>query len=116
MDGLHPVPDETLPDVFLGDVPYQITHALTFLRLKHLAAWGAPVTLHPWDSWERLGDRLGARLGLHIWHPAHWEAHYAALPDVPASTPGAVPLTMAMVRAERQAAHAQLDLLLEEAS
>lgn len=112
MPGIHPVTDErTVPDVFVQGLPCQITLATTFFRLKHLAAWGAEIELHPWDSWDRLGDRLGARLGRHIWHPDHWTAYYAALPDIPASTPGAVPLTRAMVRERRRTRERQLALL-----
>lgn len=114
MEGLSPIEDATLPDIFLNEQPYQITEARTYFRLKHLAGWGATITLHPWDTWERLGDRVAARLTYHLWHPSHWDAYYAALPDVPASTPGAVPLTMAMVREQRRTAEAQLHFLEED--
>lgn len=98
MDGLFPVTDETTADVFIRGEPYQITLAFTYVRLKHLAAWGARIRLHDWDSWDNLGERLGERLGRHIWHPSHWDAHYAAMTDVPASTPGATPQTLKMAR------------------
>lgn len=65
----------------------------------------------------RKEKRVTERLAQHVWHPSHWDAYYAALADVPASTPGAVPLTMAMAREQRREKQAQLALLaLEEAS
>src|ERR1043166_6774752 len=102
MDGLQPVDDRTLPDVFVRGVPMQITRARGYLFVKHMASWGADVTLHPWDTWDTLGDRVSQRLGQHLWHPSHWDRYYAGLVDVPASTPGAVPLTRAEVRRARQ--------------
>ena len=115
MPGIVPLApeDPAVPDVFIGDLPCQLTEARTFFRLKHLAAWGAEVSLHPWDTWDRLGERLGARLGLHVWHPAHFDQYYETLEEQPASTPGAVPLTMQMVREKRREAKAQLALLAE---
>lgn len=123
MTGLRPLTDTdaTVPDVFLHGVAHQITEALTYVRLKHLAAWERlrpqpryAITLHTWDSWDRLGDRLGARLGTHVWHPTHWSEHYATLADLPATTPSAVPTphqtaraARPVVRTRRQAVRAQ---------
>lgn len=107
MEGLEPVDNEReLPDVFVRGQPMRMTQARAYFRLKNLQMWGAEVELHPWDTWDRLADRLDKRLGRHIWHPAHWDGYYATLPDVPASAPGAVPLTRAMARAQQQAAGA----------
>jgi hypothetical protein len=102
MDGLHPVDEPTLPDVFVRGQPMQITQAPTYFRLKNLAAWGADIQIHPWDTWDRLADRIGTRLGKHIWHLSHWDTYYATLPDVPASAPGAVPTTRAEARQKQQ--------------
>lgn len=107
MTGLRPLADGErtargeliIPDVFVAGVPHQITAATTYFLLKNMAACGPRVRLHPWDSWEELGERLSARLGLHLWHPRHWDRYYATRPDVPASTPGAVPLSGAQYRA-----------------
>lgn len=120
MDGLLSLAADTtglIPDVYLDGVPYQVTAGLTYWLLRHHAACGAKVTLPAWvTSWEHLGDRLGARWGVHAWHPSHWDGYYETMVDVPASTPGSMPLTMAMVRERRKEKQAQLALLaLEEA-
>lgn len=124
MDGLRLLhdADAVLPDVFLAGVPYQITAGFAYWRLRHIAAWERlqawrvpTIRLHEWETWEQLGDRIGSRLGVHIWHPRHWDQHYATMVDVPASTPGAVPLTRALVREKRREQRAQLALLEENA-
>ena len=104
MEGLEPLDNERgLPDVFVRGQAMRLTQARAYFRLKNLQMWGVDIHLHPWDTWEHLADRLDARFGRHIWHLSHWDAYYATLPDVPASTPGAVPLTRAMARAQQQA-------------
>lgn len=117
MDGLLSLADDptgVLPDVFVDGVPYQVLSGLAYVLCKHHAACGARIRLHPWESWERLEARVSARLAQHVWHPSHWDSYYETLVDVPASTPGAVPLTMAMVREKRREKQAQLALLARE--
>lgn len=103
MEGLDPLDnDRELPDVFVRGQPMRLTQARAYFRLKGMQMWGAEVELHPWDTWERLADRLDRRFGRHVWHLSHWDGYYETLPDVPASTPGAVPLTRAMARAQQR--------------
>jgi hypothetical protein len=109
MEGLQPLDGhEGVADLYVHGQPMQITHARTYFRLKHIAAWFAlcpnqlgpgPIRLHVWDTWDTLALRVEARLGTYLWHPSHWETYYATLPDTPTSAPGATPRTMAILRA-----------------
>ena len=95
MDGLHPLSDQDgVADVFIDGQAMRITAARTYFRLKNMVEWcalcgskgrHAPIRLHPWDSWDALGDRLSARWDVYLWHPSHWDRHYATLPDIPVS-------------------------------
>jgi hypothetical protein len=112
MEGIEPVGEHEGPaDVFLDGRPIRITQARTYFRLKHLASWlgmckkpGAhTIELHVWETWDALAVRIEHRFGKNLWYPSHWDQYYATLPEMPASTPGAQPRTMADVRAARKA-------------
>jgi hypothetical protein len=109
MDGLQPLEEKDgVADVFVDGRPMRITHARTYFRLKHLAAWlqmcntpGAhTIELYAWDTWDDMALRIEARLGIYLWHPSHWDRYYETLPDTPASAPGVTPRTMAEMRAQ----------------
>lgn len=84
MHGVVEADDRELADFFYEDRAYRFVAAQAYFLVKNYQNWGARVRLHPWDTWDKLGDRLGERLGNHIWHPSHWEARDAA---VSATTP-----------------------------